>query len=446
MRPLYPALNARRRSICQRALIAVNVGLAIGFAFAGLRNLATPGAVIASDFTVFWTGWSLILHGPVSGLYDEAAQRVTQQGLMGGRYFEGGLMSFLNPPHAALVSVPVGWLADHVGEQAAFVIWTGANLAVLSMFVRSLCDEWGATARQHQWMLTSALLAFYPVFCALKNGQTSILLALAVLGVYRAAKASHPWTGGAWLLILSIKPQLVPMVVLYLAARRCWRLLSYASGMLIVTVAITALALGPMIWLDYLRQIGTLEHFWGTGTPVYMLNIRGSLTRMIGLGGHVGIDAVSYEVWLVAMVLVGMVFVRRRIDERDDARPAYAFAIAMALLSNPHLFIHDAVIWTVPLVLYAAAMRDAEREWRPFVQFALLWPVLFAAAGVLDVNSGRLTWLDPQMWILIATTAIIGSRWPAADEREAPSDSSPIDPVVRVGELSIAVPGVLGGV
>jgi hypothetical protein len=420
-------------------LIAINVGFAFGFAFVGLRNLATPGAVIPTDFTVFWTAWSLILHGPVSGLYDEGAQRITQQLLMGGGYFEGGLMSFLNPPHAALASVPIGWLADRFGEQAAFVIWTGANLAVLTMFIRALCDEWGATARQHRWMLISAVLAFYPVFCALRVGQTSILLALAVIGVYRASKASRPWTGAAWLVILSIKPQLVPVVVLYLAARRCWRLLGYASGMLMVTVAITALALGPMIWLDYLRHVGTLEHFWGSGTPVYMLNIRGMLTRLIGLGEHVRIDAVSYAVWLAAMVLVGVVFVRRRIGERQDARPAYAFGIAVALLSNPHLFMHDAIIWSIPLVLYAAAIRDAEGEWRPFVRCALLWPLLFAAAGAMDVNSGRLTWLDPQMWTLIATTAIIATRWPAADARLAPPDSSPIDPVVRVADVPLAV-------
>src|SRR5205814_2001847 len=107
------------------------------------------------------------------------------------------------------------------------------------------------------------------------------------------------------LLILSIKPQLLPMVVLYLAARRCWRLLGYASGMLAVTAGMTALALGPTIWLDYLRHLGTLEHFWGTGTPVYMLNVRGMLTRTIGSGSHAGIDAVSYAIWLAALVLVG---------------------------------------------------------------------------------------------------------------------------------------------
>jgi hypothetical protein len=156
MRFRHLSLNTRQRSIWQRGLIALNAGLAIGFALVGLRTLVTPDAVVASDFTVFWTGWSLILHGPVSGLYDAAAQRVTQQALMGGRYFEGGLMSFLNPPHAALAAVPFGWVADHAGEQASFMLWTCANLIVLAMLVRSLCDEWSVTAHQHQWILISS--------------------------------------------------------------------------------------------------------------------------------------------------------------------------------------------------------------------------------------------------------------------------------------------------
>jgi hypothetical protein len=411
-----PALNSRTRSICERALIAVNLGLVIGFAFVLLRNLATAGSVVASDFTVFWTGWSLLLHGPASALYDEAAQRTTQEFLMGGMHFEGGLMAFLNPPHAALVSVPIGWLADRVGEQAAFVVWTSANLALLYMLVRSLSDEAGVTARQHQWLLASAVLGFYPVFCAVKSGQASILLALAVLGLYRAAKNSHHWAGGAWLAVLTIKPQLVPMVVIYLAARRCWRLIGCASAIIAIIVVITGVALGPTIWLDYLRHVHHLEQFWGSGTPDYMLNVRGSLTRLIGLQEHVWIDTVSYAVWMAAMVVVGVTLVSRRIDKAHDARPAYAFVIAVGLLSNPHLFIHDAVIWTVPLVLYAATTRDAAGEWRPFAYFAVAAPLLFSAAGLLDVESGRLMWFDPQMCVLIAAAVIIGCRWLSTDE------------------------------
>jgi hypothetical protein len=136
------------------------------------------------------------------------------------------------------------------------------------------------------------------------------------------------------------------------------------------------------------------------------------------------IDVMSYAVWLAAMVLAAAVLLRRRLDRPHDARPAYAFVIALALLTNPHLFVHDAAIWTVPVVLYAAAMRDAAGEWRRFVRFALLWPLFFAAADLMQVKAGRVAWFDPRIWALIAATAIIGWRWPSADEGQPVSDAS----------------------
>jgi hypothetical protein len=434
VRALDPALASRIRSISTRGLIAVNIGLAIGFAYVVYRNLAQPGGVIATDFTVFWSGWTLILQGRAPALYDEAAQRATQELLMHGMHFEGGLMAFLNPPHAALAGVPFGWLANHAGEQRAFIVWTLGNVALAGMFMRALSKEWGATARQQQLMLVCALAGFYPLFCAVKNGQPSLLLALAILGVYRAEKAAKYWTGAAWLVVLSIKPQLVPIVALYLASRRCWRLLACASVMLAVVAVITAVALGPAIWFQYLRQVGSLEHFWGSGTPDYMLNVRGALSRLFGLDQRRWIDAVSYAGWLLAMVVAAVVLARRRVAEAPDARPAYAFAIALGLFANPHLFIHDAIIWTIPLLLYAAALRDEGREWRPFAAFALSWPVWFAAAGKMDIKSGHLTWVDPHTWLFIAATAIIGCRWPGdaarLPESEILHDLQQIEPRV----------------
>jgi hypothetical protein len=404
--------SATLSRICRRVLIAVYIGLALGFALTLIRTLTTPGGVLATDFTVFWTGWSLILHRPASALYSAAAQQAMQQSLMGGRYFQGGLMAFLNPPHAALAGVPFGWLADHASERAAFAVWTGGNLALLAILDRYLREEWGSTAGRHEWVLTCALLAFYPVFSAVNNGQTSILLAVAVLGVYRASERSQAWTAGAWLSVLSIKPQLLPLVLIYLAARRCWRVIACGTLILVTLAALTTAALGPSIWLNYLTQVRQLEVFWGNGTPDYMLNVRGALTRMIGISQQPAIDAFAYLVWMLAMGVVAIVLVHRRVDRTDDTRSAYAFVVAVALLTNPHLFVQDAVIWAVPLALHAAAIRRASSEWSWFAPFALSWPVLFAATRFLDAESGsHAMWLGPHMFALTAAPLFIWYGW-----------------------------------
>src|SRR3954469_18048465 len=108
MKSMAAAGRARLRGRGLGAVVIVNGGLAAGFALSEFRHLTTAGSSLISDFTVFWTGWTLILQPRAAALSDEAARRATQQALLHGMHFEGGLMPFLNPPHAALASTPVG--------------------------------------------------------------------------------------------------------------------------------------------------------------------------------------------------------------------------------------------------------------------------------------------------------------------------------------------------
>ncbi|HMF94981.1 MAG TPA: glycosyltransferase family 87 protein [Vicinamibacterales bacterium] len=400
-------------TLALRGPTAIYLGLAVGYAAVLVKDLVSPDIIRATDFTVFWGAWHQILHGQAQSLFDEAAQRATQQMLMHGAYFEGGLMAFLNPPHAALAGVPFGWLADHGGETVAFIAWTAGNLALLALLVRALTAEWGHDSSEQRWMLVLSVLAFYPVFGAIKNGQPSVLLALAMLGVYRADKAGHHWAAGAWLTVLTIKPQLVPMVVIYLAARRSWRSLAAGAAYGAAAVVISAAVLGPSIWTEYARHVRYLEQFWGSGTPEYMVNLRGALTRLFGSGAHATIEAIVFISWLVGMAGVATILLRRAIHTDIDTRPAYACAMAVALVSNPHLFVHDAAMWTVPLILCAAAMRDAGADWMPFARFALMWPLLFAIGGFIDVKAPLLTWIDPRIWAIAAASIVIARLKPS---------------------------------
>jgi len=397
--------GAREMKRLQRLSIAGNIGLVMGYAAILVRDIASPDILAATDFTVFWGAWWLVVRGRAAALYDEATQRATQKLLMDGGYFQGGLMSFLNPPHFALATAPFGWLADRSGEQAAFIAWTLCNVALLAWFVRGLCDEWGP-ARQHRIVLTMAVVGFYPVFVTIKNGQLLILLALAILGVYRAALQSRPWAAGAWLAVLTIKPQLVQIVAIYLATRRQWRALAAGAVFGSDVVLVTAAALGPGVWIEYLRRVHDLEQFWGTGTPDYMLNARGALTRVFGLGRQAAIDRVAYVAWVAGLGGAAAMLWRSR--DAADSRTSFAFAIGLGLFTNPHLFIHDTMLWIVPLVLAAASMRDAGDEWEPFTVFALAWPVIFLVAGRLDIRSGPLTIVDLHTWTFVCAAVVIG--------------------------------------
>jgi hypothetical protein len=382
----------------------LNVPLAISLLWRCGRGLLDPASLAASDFTVFWSAWWLILHGRGRALYDEAAQRAAQHLLMGGHPFEGGLMAFLNPPHAALAGVPLGWLADHAGERAAFAIWAAVNLALLvrlDVRLRGLLGAGGGRARA---VVTVALCAFYPVLYTISVGQLSLLLAVAALELPRCLEARRPRAAAGWLLALSVKPQLLAPVLVLLAARRRWAVLAHAAALGAAVAAVTALVLGPRIWLDYVRSVGGLERFFGTGTPDYMMNLRGAITRLAG--GAASPDSVyvaAAAAWLAALAALAMALVRRT-ARAADARADLALTLAVGLLFCPHLFVQDAVLWVGALALHVAALRACGARWMPFAAFALAWPLVFAISRAVDLGGGGgpLLRVDPVVVVMVA--------------------------------------------
>jgi hypothetical protein len=387
-------------------VIALHVPLAIGFAAGLVVVLASARRVAATDFSVFWTAWWLILHGQGAHLYDQAAQRAAQHHVMGGLEFEGGLMAFLNPPHAALAGVPLGWLADHAGERAALAVWMAANLALVGWLVHLVHETLALDQPRQRWAATLVVLGFYPVLYTVSVGQLSIVLAVAAFQLYRATERDTPWAAAAWLMMFSIKPQLLPPLLAFLVARRHWTVLARAVAMAVAIVALTALALGPSIWPDYVRGVHGLERFFGTGTPAYMMNLRGLLTRLLGsAAAPERVYAAAAAAWLLSSAALGLALSRRPGDARGD----YALALAVALLFSPHLFAQDAVLWVSALAFHIAALRGRGAPFVPLATFVATWPTLFALARVVDLGSGSgpMLRVDPVVTALLVATVLM---------------------------------------
>jgi len=401
------ALTAAPRRVDRlpRRFVAVlHALLALGFAGGALHRVLSANGIVDSDFTVFRGAWWLILHGRGGALYDAAAQRTAQLTLTNGREFAGGLLAFLNPPHAALAGVPFGWIGEHFGATAAFALWTCANLALLfrlDALVRRILD---APRGEFRWLVTLAILAFYPVFYTVAIGQVSLLLAVASLELLCALEQRRARTAAAWLLVLTIKPQLVPPIIVLLACHAYSPVLILAGGLGAGLAILSAVALGPAIWLEYASQLHSLERFFGAGTPAYMVNLRGALTRVVPNGSTDAIYAISVAAWLAATAAFAMVLARRRRTGVASLRADFALALGATLFFNPHVFPQDAVIWIVPLTAFTQALRDAQRSWKPFAVFALSWPAAFTIGRLLDGQgmsaAAVLAWLLPMLCAL----------------------------------------------
>jgi Glycosyltransferase family 87 len=363
-----------------RAAIAVHGAFAIAFAVVVARTLADPRALAQTDFTAFYTGWWLILHGRGADLYDVVAQRAAQHAIIGDHEFPSGLLAFLHPPHAALAGLPLGLVAERFGEPVAFWLWTAINVALLARLARGLAGLLSLTSLSGRALIATALLGSFPVFLTLREGQVAILLAVALLGLYTATRQGRAPAAAGWLLVLSLKPQLVPLPLALLVARRQGRTLAYAVIFAAAALLASAAALGPAIFGRYLGGLGVLQAHLGRGVPVGMLSLRGLLVRTLGAENEPLATRLSFVALGVASLALGLA-ARRRPEApgalSGDERLVFATTFAAALFFSPHLFPADLTLWAVPLALTAAALRDGgdARAVRAFGVFALAWPL-----------------------------------------------------------------------
>ena len=365
-----------------RAAILLYGAMGLGFAIVLLRRLADPHEIAQTDFTAFYSGWWLILQGRGGELYDVAAQRAAQHAILGDWQFSGGLLAFLHPPHAAVAGVPLGFLAARLGEPVAFWVWTAANVALLVDLARGTSRLVGAASPSARAVVATALLAFFPVFLTFREGQVALLLAVAFLRLYLATRDKRDVAAAGWLLVLSLKPQLLPIPIGLLVACRRFRTLAWGAGFGAAAMLVAAVVLGPGIFGRYLHGLGALQTHLGNGAPVGMVNLRGLLVRVLGGDRASVAAAIAFAALGVGAVAFGIAGGRR--GWGNDKLPlAFAAAFGATLFLSPHLFVPDLALWVVPLGLAASASSPGSPSGIRFRRFALAWPIALAVALAL---------------------------------------------------------------
>lgn len=402
--------GARGRAVPRRLYwIAIHVVVVLAFA----RNLAAPfvdrDELVATDFTVFYTGWSLVLHDPAN-TYDVEAQRRVQAEIMRGRHFEGGVMTFYYPPHAALAFAPLAALPF----EAAFAVWTLAQVACLVLLVRRAWTLAGLSAPLapiDRWVLATAVAAFLPVLYTLQIGQLSIAMTLALVVFWEAFERRRDALAGAALLALTVKPQLLVVPLLLLLASRRWRAFAWSCAWGAPLVLASVARLGPRSWIDYPAHVRRLEGFVAGGSHDFMLNVRGTLTRLFGSQRERPIVGVSAVVFVAACAAIYVLF-RRAARRGPVGAEAYAAGLALGLPVALHLHLQDAVAWVAPLVMFAGVLgvsRSAERPAaRRFAWFALAWPTAYVLTAAVESAVGRRIPVPPA---LVLATVLIVWTW-----------------------------------
>jgi hypothetical protein len=373
----------RRRWLARIGLVA---GGAVFLLYLGMWAIWIRGGSEGSDYTAFYTGWSIVTRGDGANLYDPVVQAAAQKDILGGRTFEAGLNPFNNPPQAVVPFVPLTALPLDV----SYIAWAMVQIVLLGWLLWRLVTRvavgWSSDERV---LLIAASIAAPPLALALLQGSFSLLVTVALLEVYLALCAGGERAAAAWLVVASVKPQAVLATGVALVAARRWVVVGLAAAGFMALALVATVVMGPAIWPSYLRfltdYVGSFDVF--SVRPSVMWNLRGTLSLWAGPDITPATAALINQVALVAQIaaLVAITWLWR--GRWEPGTPAFALRFAVTLVIglvfSPHLNPHDDLLLVPAGAIAYGAVR--ERTEGPWLGVALL----IAPFAVLILN-----WID----------------------------------------------------
>jgi hypothetical protein len=310
---------------------ALAIGLGLGASAVLTRFIlqtVSQGPERHSDFLTYYTSATLL--ETQRSPYDATAQQEVRSQLPGVLLPEPDaiLLYFLPPPFLLGILPFTRW-----SPRVANMLWTCLQLIVvwpacLLLLKRSL-GWW-------PWLVLLAWsLLWYPMVTCIKAGQLSLLLLLAFLGLHDALRRGGDIAGGLWVALLTIKPTLVVLPLLLLAALRRWRVIVTAMATVTILHAVTVAIFGRQVLGEYVSSLAVASRLQTSAAPWRLSTY--SLAAIANCFGSAH--------WPVSLVLdLGMIGLWVRILRRRGAFDAALSLPAASMLISPHVLVYDLVL------------------------------------------------------------------------------------------------------
>jgi len=319
--------------------------LVIIYAVLWLQMIADPVQRTGSDFIAFYAAGRVAQEYGTSRVYDVSLEQAVQQQVVGFDLVPGQVLLYNHVPFL----VPILMALVNGNYVASFIRWVLvllvvfiAGITILTRFLRG--EAW---ERADVWIAGAGLVAFYPLFTSLTNGQDSAFTFFGLCLWAAGLLTGRDWLAGFGLALTSVRPQITFfLAVPFLFHRQkvfAWFCLGFAIlGLLSLAIIGPAGARG---FLDLL-----LVSAGGTWFGLHedaMVDLVGLLWRFLPfLGG----DAIRWIGWAAyALALVGLCAVWRRARTLDEKH--IGLAVVLAVFASPHLHYHDLALLLVPLAL-----------------------------------------------------------------------------------------------
>lgn len=324
------------------------------------------------DFTVYYTAGRMLRENQGHQLYDSQAQLAVQREFASRAQTRNNPLPYIHPPFEALIFLPLTFLP----YTAAFAVWNLLNLGMLlaaSHLLRGSVES----LRLISWGdLYLALLAFFPVFANLHQGQDAILLLLVVLLAFRAWDRGEDFAAGLWVGAGLFKYHLILPLAAVLVL---WRGRKFLLGLLTTASAAILISLALVGWREALVYPGFTWHV--LSQPLLGRIPFRQLPNLVGL--IAGWSSKEYAGWLLpAIVLVCSIVLLaiavrmgRGAENGSIARMAFACALTSALFVGYSTNTYDLCLLALPITLVIDHVVREPAD-PPSQRLALVVPIL----------------------------------------------------------------------
>ena len=347
----------------------------------------SPGAIgpdyhgIGTDWMVFHSAARRFLAGDLAGLYDGVDFTARLNRKYAPWLFNNlDYRPWVNPPWFLLVLVPFG----AIPFVTSFIAGQLAQFALLGGTLRRVFRT-DATRRISLTVVIACLLSPAAAVNALA-GQTALLacaLALAVL-VWGDRRA---WLAGIALALLSFKPQLGLILLVYVLASRQFAVIGWAMVTGLGLVALSTALAGWQSWLDWLGVIA--QGLSGSGLWNEAGRLWGNSVYACLYALGVSDRAASLVQMTISLLCMAAVAVIARRDVNPPRR--IAAVLLLMLLGAPYFAAYDTVLAVAALAIaFSGSPRLAPASLTAWLVPLMVWLLPFMSPPLIN-PSGILT-------------------------------------------------------
>jgi len=354
--------------------------LLVAFVIPGDRFVT--GDLKGADFVYFYTLGTVAFDGDYPRAADDEYLYARQLQLVPASSGDHHISVY--PPTAALFFRPLAALPYRL----AVVLWAMLTLAGYAASIFLIWRRFRRLLPDGRFTAVAAA-AFPPLWYLVLYGQTTVIPLLALTLAWLAFDGHRPIAAGVAVGLLAMKPQFGLVFAVVLLAAGNWRvvfgvMLSVASqlGLVVMTMGSQAL----VRYAETLQQLRSVQEQLEP-SPYRMHSLRVLTDQLPG--------GVATVMWLAMVALIVVVAL---MVWRSNAPLSLRFSsmVIGTVLVSPHLFVYDAAVLVIPLLLTGAWVESQRPPWRfAFWQavYATFILFLFPTARVIRVQGSVLVML-----------------------------------------------------